>query len=72
MRPVGQWSRRPAGPAYLEFIFYFFISLGKHYIDSEIKDLCMHIVYTLYISVIRGPRLLSHDGRLTDHGPRIS
>ena len=43
MRPVGQWSRRPAGPAYLEFIFYFFISLGKHYIDSEIK------------TVIRGP-----------------
>ena len=37
MRPVGPWSRRPAGPAYLEFIFYFFISLGKHYIDSEIK-----------------------------------
>ena len=37
MRPVGPWSRRPAGPAYLEFIFLFFYFSGKHYIDSEIK-----------------------------------
>ena len=85
MRPVGPWSRRPAGPAYLEFIFYFFISLGKHYIDSEIKTvvrgpwpqmtLCMYLVYTMYIPVVRAllrvtqqACLLSHDGRLTDPG----
>jgi len=80
MRPVGPWSRRPAGPAYLEFIFYFFISLGKHYIDSEIKTvvrgpwpqmtLCMYLVYTMYISVIRGPCLLSPDMGLMGHGSR--
>ena len=63
MRPVGPWSRRPAGPAYLEFIFLFFYFSGKHYIDSEIKHrgpwsvATNDLVYVpcIYNVYIRGP-----------------
>ena len=60
MRPVGQWSRRPAGPAYLEFIFLFFYFSGKHYIDSEIKHRGPWSVATNDLFVVRGPWSVVH------------